>query len=427
MELEKVLRLISDNKDINPDEFDNLMSQSLFDAVVTVRDIVAKRGYGVIIGLVQPVSKTISAGCVSWFTEFKIGEGTFNVYQVHVSVHAIDSGALSHKPELVVSLTKEDGTCLYNNSWGYPKDGVPCMKCIVLNAMDKAGIAWYGADMAKSAKMAMAPTAPITKSPCDNVLWYFMAFWKQSGVNGAEPGKLYKIVRSTDYLEIDREWKEMSSSPYYDCTPITIAHTPDVDIEKEMLGKLGNEVKKDEDFFTLANMFSTLAKTVKIGDQEWMASNLRMDDGGEGVYHDKYTGEVYYTWEAAKRIADRIPGWRLPTGKDWTDLEHICGSDPGTQLKSSFGWVDNGNGIDKYGFDARPFGYYSNSMRQLRHVSAYCYFWTADAKDRHTAYYVFLTSAVIMDGSHMHCEYGSRADYLSVRLIKETETNNGDN
>ena len=426
MELEKVFRLISDNKDINPDDFDILMSRSLFEAVVAVRDIVAKRGYGVIIGLVQPVPKTISGGCISWAMEFKSGEGTFNVYQVNVSVHVIDSGALSHKPELCVSLTKEDGTCLYSDSWNYPKDGVPCLKDIVLNAMDKAGIAWYGADMAKAAKMAQ--TASITKSPCDNVVWYFMAFWKQAGVNGAEPGKLYRIVRSTDYTEIDRDWREMSSSPYYDCTPITIAHTPDVNIEKEMLDKLGNEVKKDEDFFTLASMFSTLAKTVKIGNQEWMANNLRMDDGGEGVYHDKFTGEVYYTWEAANRIAGKIPGWRLPNGKDWTDLEYICGSDPGTQLKSASGWADNAKGIDKYGFNALPFGYYSQSIDRVRSFASSCYFWTADAKNKHTAYYVFLTSGgPLVDGSHLHCEFGSRDGHLSVRLIKETEINNGNN
>lgn len=216
MELEKVLRLISDNKDINPDDFDILMSRSLFEAVVAVRNIVAKRGYGVIIGLVQPVPKTIRDGCIGWAVEFKIGEGTFNVYQVNVSVHVIDSGALSHKPELVVSLTKEDGTCLYSNSWCYPKDGVPCLKDIVLNAMDKAGIAWYGVKTDK--------TTTLRQQFADKKEWFFLEFWKHDAT-------LRAVCHDVDLSALKELWIE--ENKHYICTPIMKGLWPNMEDSHE--------------------------------------------------------------------------------------------------------------------------------------------------------------------------------------------------
>ena len=59
-------------------------------------------------------------------------------------------------------------------------------------------------------------------------------------------------------------------------------------------------------------------KAVKIGDQVWMAENLAIDDGGEGII--KKNGETYYTWRAANRILEKTPGWHLPSNKEWFTL-----------------------------------------------------------------------------------------------------------
>lgn len=62
-------------------------------------------------------------------------------------------------------------------------------------------------------------------------------------------------------------------------------------------------------------------KSKKIGRYVWSLENLNIDDGDYGVYKNPSTGEVFYTYDAAKRVAESIPGWHLPTPDEWADLE----------------------------------------------------------------------------------------------------------
>ena len=143
------------------------------------------------------------------------------------------------------------------------------------------------------------------------------------------------------------------------------------------------------EYDAIANMLKDLRdgqtyKTVKIGDQVWMAENLnyKVDSswcgGGSGENEgdcSKY-GRLY-TWAAAVgksedecgygktcglsgKVRGVCPeGWHLPDNTEWNKLFTAVGGQgtAGKKLKSLTGWKSNGNGTDAYGFSAFPAGF----------------------------------------------------------------------
>src|SRR4030042_1431205 len=82
--------------------------------------------------------------------------------------------------------------------------------------------------------------------------------------------------------------------------------------------------------------------TVQIGNQIWMAENLKITnapDGSvlQGVYaydnNENYVTEYgrLYTWQAAQNACPA--GWHLPSLNEWDALIATVGTDPGTKLK----------------------------------------------------------------------------------------------
>ncbi len=166
-------------------------------------------------------------------------------------------------------------------------------------------------------------------------------------------------------------------------------------------------------------------KTVTIGEQVWMAENLKLDyDYGSaksfcynyiadscaslghlytysaaidsaGIYSSKTAGcgtgiakcVVPAGLDTAKIRGICPEGWRIPNTNDWIDLIMFAGDGTdgyvkgATALKSKTGWKDNGNGSDKFGFNVKPSGFkfsfddYS-FFEPFDHYGEYAYFWT---------------------------------------------------
>ena len=159
-------------------------------------------------------------------------------------------------------------------------------------------------------------------------------------------------------------------------------------------------------------------KTVKIGNQVWMAENLNYKTSDSWCYDNKdgnckKYGRLY-TWEAAKMACPS--GWHLPTYDEWQTLFKAVGgsSAAGKALKSGSGWSGNGNGTDTYGFSALPAGYRTGSGSFFS-AGGYADFWFASQYDSSDAYHVGLYGSY----EFAHMGNGSKYNGYSVRCLQD--------
>lgn len=180
-------------------------------------------------------------------------------------------------------------------------------------------------------------------------------------------------------------------------------------------------------------------KTVRIGDQVWMAENLNYETDSSFCYNDsvKYC-EKYgrlYRWAAAVGKSESecgsgytcsLPsgniqgvcpnGWHLPSKSEWETLFNAVGglSTAGKELKFTSGWNRRGYGTDAFGFSALPAGYRSYGGGFYGEGN-YAYFWCSTENESHYAYDIYLYYKI--DSARLDDYY----KYLgfSVRCIRD--------
>lgn len=150
-------------------------------------------------------------------------------------------------------------------------------------------------------------------------------------------------------------------------------------------------------------------KTVKIGNQTWMAENLAVDDGCEGIFYNPRNNEYYYTWGAAMRVSKYIQGWHLPTAKDWKEAALACGA-----TEVPYDDYTNYEDVQKFktSLDIKFAGYYDGTFNNIGYFTT---FWTSTEYSSTGAYFLDVNSiGASMGAHHRNKLYGN-----SVRLVKD--------
>lgn len=183
---------------------------------------------------------------------------------------------------------------------------------------------------------------------------------------------------------------------------------------------VGNYFTMPAEDVTVSAIFVATFDEITIGNQTWMAKNLTIDDDEGGIstqtvnYGQGDVVEYYYTWYAAKRVAESVGGWHIPTSREWYELANaVGGSDvAGTKLKSTYGW-SSGNGDGSTNFAALPAG--RCYMGTFDFLQSRAYFWTATEYSSTSSTWISFTTGSSM-GSYSNYKY---AYQLSVRLVKD--------
>jgi len=186
-------------------------------------------------------------------------------------------------------------------------------------------------------------------------------------------------------------------------------------------------------------------KTVKIGNQWWLAENLKVTqyrDGsailnitvnGEwrklssGAYcaynNDEGNADIYgylYNWYAVNDSRNIAPlGWHVPTYEEWQMLVAYLGGNAGSKLAGRAdlwkdGNLEDNSAFDESGFSALPAGSRHDGDGVFYYLGSRTYFWSS-TESSNNAWRRYLNC----DSSGMHGDNANKRRGFSVRLVKD--------
>lgn len=230
---------------------------------------------------------------------------------------------------------------------------------------------------------------------------------------------------------------------------------------------LFSQCEKEEDINENSSKFGTFTdsrdgttyKTVKIGDQVWMAENLKATKYNDGTEIQLVTGNsewdgllsaaycwyendqvtygntygALYNWYAVETEKLCPVGWHVPSDYEWNTLETALGMSQseihetgyrginhGSQLAANIdfwndGALENNSEFGTSGFDAIPGGNRNFSNGIFDYVGGYGNWWSSTASDYSYAYY----RSLHFDNSGVRRFNYFKTFGFSVRCVKD--------
>ncbi len=151
--------------------------------------------------------------------------------------------------------------------------------------------------------------------------------------------------------------------------------------------------------------------TVKIGNQEWMATNV--DSAAQNSYcfgNDKLKLKKYgglYDLQTALKICPA--GFHLPSDDEWTELTDTLGGVNVAGRKLLPGGSSN--------FDAPLSGNYNKDLDILSFVDKNAYFWTSTSFNTNVAWFRQLNK----NQTNINRSTVDKSYFFSVRCVKDNE------
>jgi len=194
----------------------------------------------------------------------------------------------------------------------------------------------------------------------------------------------------------------------------------------------------DLTYETVTDIDNNIYKTITIGNQVWMAENLKVThyrDGSPiqkniydktGSYYNYNNNEYWtssngrlYNWYAVTNTKNIAPvGWHIPTDNEWTILVNYLNGEfvAGGKLKETgtLHWLSpNTEANNQSGFSALPSGFVNYD--EYSNMGKYSYFWSVDESSATNAWsrYLFYGYAKSYRASN-NKDFG-----FSVRCIKD--------
>lgn len=239
------------------------------------------------------------------------------------------------------------------------------------------------------------PTADFTFTPGNGTIDTIFSFDASSSSDNEDDISLLKVRWDWENDgNWDSDFSETKTATHQFSTPGDYIINMEVKDSKEAVSDITATINISEGNLTSTftdDRDSHVYKTVKIGDQWWMAENLNYKTGsGSWIFDDDTANEEkygrMYNWATANTVCP--DGWHLPTNDEWKTLEKTLGMSDADVNKYNWRGSDQGTQLKEQGssgFDALMGGYRFKSGGFMS-LNTSTYFWSASESGSYEAW-----------------------------------------